>query len=49
MTLEYEYGGQGTGTPIVTAVRENLGLKLEPTAGPVDVVVVERISRPTDN
>jgi len=30
-----------------TAIREQLGLKLEPQRRPVDVLVVERIDRPT--
>jgi uncharacterized protein (TIGR03435 family) len=33
--------------PLVTAIREQLGLKLEPSLGPVEVLVIDRISRPT--
>lgn len=34
---------------IFTAVREQLGLRLEPSTAPIDVVVVEQITRPTPN
>jgi uncharacterized protein (TIGR03435 family) len=38
-----------SGTSIYTAVREQLGLRLDPQIGPVPVVVIEKIERATDN
>jgi len=35
------------GPPLVTALQEQLGLKLESTKGPVDVLVIDHVERPT--
>jgi len=35
--------------PLMTAIREQLGLKLQPARGAVEYVVIESIDRPSDN
>ncbi|HEY6346280.1 MAG TPA: TIGR03435 family protein, partial [Bryobacteraceae bacterium] len=37
------------GPTILTALDEQLGLKLEPAKAPVDVIVVDHVNRPTAN
>jgi uncharacterized protein (TIGR03435 family) len=42
-----EHGDQSAGPTIFTAVKEQLGLRLDAAKGLVDVLVVDRIERPT--
>ena len=39
----------GDAPPLTTAVREQLGLRLDSTRAPIDVVVIDRVTAPTDN
>ena len=52
VTLEFTPDSPGAataGVPLVTALQEQLGLKIEPARAPVDVTVIDAIERPTAN
>jgi uncharacterized protein (TIGR03435 family) len=34
---------------LFTAIQEQLGLKLDPTKAPVDVLVIDHVEKPSDN
>jgi uncharacterized protein (TIGR03435 family) len=38
--------GPADGPPLVTAIKEQLGMRLESTRGPVDVLVIDHVERP---
>jgi len=56
MPNETQFGGRGAAKPgdpdspeIFAAIQEQLGLKLEPQKGPVDVLMIDRAERPSPN
>jgi uncharacterized protein (TIGR03435 family) len=50
-TLEWapDAAADSTAPPLVTALREQLGLRLESQKAPVEVLVIDAISRPSEN
>ena len=41
--------GEPEGPAIFTAIQEQLGLKLESARGPVEVLVIDSVSKPSEN
>jgi len=38
-----------SGPSLVTALSEQLGLELKPSKGPVDILVIDRVEKPSEN
>jgi uncharacterized protein (TIGR03435 family) len=38
-----------SGPSVFTAVQEQLGLKLESTKGPVDILIIDHVEQPSEN
>ena len=47
-TLVWSPSTDGSPT-LFKAIEDQLGLKLEPTTGPVETLVIDRLQRPSDN
>lgn len=48
-TLPSQPGSTPDAAPLETAIREQLGLRLERAKGPVEILVIDRIERPSPN
>jgi len=48
-TPDEQQGAPDAGPTLFTALEEQLGLKLEPAKGPVDVFVIDHVEKPSEN
>ena len=49
MDLQWTPDEEGTNADLFTAIREQLGLKLDATRAPVEVIVIDSTARPSEN
>ena len=51
LKVDYDYsaGGEPRRVSVLTAVQEQLGLKLESTKGPVEILVIDHVEKPSEN